>query len=210
MDETRTTGRNDQQIISYLALRKLIGLAGIFLPILLPIGCFIHGSDSVLQDSISDYYYTQSRDVFVGILFVLGFFLLTYRGYESVDSTFANFGFVFAIDVALFPCRSCFTAVRVIHFTSAGLLFAVFIWFSLVLFTKSDKPVPTRRKKQRNTVYLICGWIMVACIVGIGLSFMVFTQTQRADYNIIFWLESVALWSFGYSWLTKGQFMLKD
>jgi hypothetical protein len=39
---------------------------------------------------------------------------------------------------------------------------------------------------------------------------MALTEEQRAWYNTTFWFESVALWAFGYSWLTKGKFLWKD
>ncbi len=208
---TTNIPRKDQQVISYLALRKLIGLTGVLLPLLLPVGCLIYGESISIQDSISDYYYTETRNILVGVLFVLGFFLLAYRGYEPIDSRFANFGFVFALGVALFPCQSEIIAVRVVHFVSAGLLFSVFIWFSLMLFTKTvTETNPTKAEKERNTLYVICGWVMIACLACIGLSFLVLNEEQRNDYNTTFWFESIALWAFGYSWLTKGKFMWRD
>ena len=81
---TTNIPRKDQQVISYLALRKLIGLTGVLLPLLLPVGCLIYGESISIQDSISDYYYTETRNILVGVLFVLGFFLLAYRGYEPI------------------------------------------------------------------------------------------------------------------------------
>ncbi len=207
----QSTSRKNEQIISYLALRKLIGLTGAALPVLLPLACLIFGESLTIQDSISDYYYTEGRNFLVGILFVLGFFLLSYRGYEPIDNRFANFGFAFALGVALFPCQSDMLAIRVVHFASAVLLFAVFIWFSLKLFTKTVKETkPTKAEKERNTLYIICGWVMISCLACIGLSFLVLNEEQRNDYNTTFWFESFALWAFGYSWLTKGKFMWKD
>lgn len=203
--------RKNEQIISYLALRKLIGTTGAFLPFILPLACLIFGESLAIQDSISDYYYTEGRNFLVGILFVLGFFLLSYRGYEPIDNRFANFGFAFALGVALFPCQSDMLVIRVVHFASALLLFSVFIWFSLKLFTKTVKEsTPTKEDKQRNKRYVLCGWTMIGCLACIGLSFLILTEEQRNDYNTTFWFESFALWAFGYSWLTKGKFMWKD
>ena len=207
-----TTDRKVHQLIPYLELRQLIGASGIVLPII----CIMYGLFFEMSHSISDFYYSGVRDVFVGILFALGFFLFTYKGYDAKDSTFANFGFVFALGVALFPCRSeviifDIHLFRVLHFVCAGLLFCVFIWFSLKQFTKSVKEAaPTESRVQRNTIYLICGYVMIGCITGIILSFIFLSAAQREHTNIIFWLESVALWFFGFSWLTKGKFMWKD
>lgn len=197
----KTPNRKDDQVVSYLSLRMLIGACGFVLPLL----CLIYGLSYEFKDSISDYYYTSLRNVFEGILFVLGFFLLTYKGYEPKDNIFANLGFVFALGVALCPCNYPLVWVQITHFTSAFLLFCVFIFFSLKLFTLSVKLAKrTREKDLMNRVYLSCGWIMVFCIAGIGLSYLVITKEQREAWNTTFWFESVALVAFAISWLTKG------
>ncbi|MBI1768397.1 MAG: hypothetical protein HY015_08340 [Bacteroidetes bacterium] len=198
--------REEQQIISYLTLRVLIGAAGIALPVLCPIVTYIL-SGYFFMPSISDYYYSPARNIFEGILFVLAFFLLAYRGYDTRDSIIANFGFAFALGVALLPCQSSYSAI---HFISAGLLFGVFIWFSLVQFTKHKGDVKSESKVTRNRVYVICGWVMVASIVGIALSEIAMSETMRAQNHVVFWCESIALWAFGCSWLVKGEVLWKD
>lgn len=203
-----TEKREDIQIISYLTLRTLIGTLGILLPVLLAIGGFIFSKSFVLKSSISNYYYTPMGNVLVGVLFVLGFFLLTYKGYKSIDNITGSLGFLFALGVALFPCQSDFMAVRIVHFASAGLLFSVFVFFSLVLFTKThEDKEPSSGKKNRNVVYWVCGLAMILFLLLIALSFIFLTPDQRNAYKLIFWLESAALWAFGISWLVKGRFL---
>ncbi len=203
-----TKKREDIQIISYLTLRTLIGTLGILLPVLLAIGGFIFSKSFVLESSISNYYYTPMGNVLVGVLFVLGFFLLTYKGYEPIDNIMGSLGFLFALGVALFPCQSDFMAVRITHFASAGLLFSVFVFFSLVLFTKThEDKEPSSGKKNRNVVYWVCGLAMILFLLLIALSFIFLTPDQRNAYKLIFWLESAALWAFGISWLVKGRFL---
>ncbi len=53
-------------LASYLTLRRMVGILGVLLPVLLAVGCFALGSCTELRDSISDYYDTRMRDVFVG------------------------------------------------------------------------------------------------------------------------------------------------
>jgi hypothetical protein len=88
----------------------------------------------------------------------------------------------------------------------ATLLFSVFIFFSLYLFRKSSGH-PTQQKKNRNNVYLICGLIMVTCIAVIG-AFEIFDW--NASWNPVFWFESLALFSFGFSWITKAEVVFQD
>ena len=47
---------------------------------------------------------------------------------------------------------------------------------------------------------------MIICIVGIAIcSFLL--ETVSAKYHLVFWLESIALVSFGFSWITKAEFL---
>jgi hypothetical protein len=68
-------------VISYLTLRKVIGLLGLALPFLAMVGARLLFHTG-LQVSLSAYYHTGMRDVLVGILFAIGFFLGGYKGYE--------------------------------------------------------------------------------------------------------------------------------
>ena len=73
------------------------------MPIVLAVGGFISTGSLTLESSISSYYDTPMRDVFVGVLLVLGFFLLAYKGYKPIDNIAATLGFVLALEVALCP-----------------------------------------------------------------------------------------------------------
>jgi uncharacterized protein YacL len=203
----KTTEKNDQ-IISYYTLRILIGAAGVLLPFLLVIGNLISNNTWQIEYSVSDYYDNGTAgDFLVGVLFVLGFFLMSYKGYDRVDSRVANLGCVFALGVALCPTTSHNNIIHIMHFVFAVLLFSVFIFFSIYLFRKTDPTkVLTRQKDNRNRVYFICGIIMILCIIGIALS-MIFFEPFSQTWHLVFWFESVALISFGFSWITKAEFL---
>lgn len=197
-------------IISYLTLRKLIGALGFLLPIVLAVGGLIYGGCTGIQESISAYYYTGVRDIFVGVIFVMAFFLFSYKGYDW-DNIVANVGGAFALGVALFPANAPSKAVRAIHFISAGLLFAVYAFFSLYLFRMgAEKGQQSPRKRTRNKVYLICGILIVVFIACIPVSMAVVPEQLREDLSITFWLETLALWAFAVSWNVKGQLILRD
>ena len=69
-------------VFSYLTLRKTIGLLGLALPVVLAVGGLLIFDPPGLQRSISAYFYTNISQVFVGTLWAIGFFLLSYKGYE--------------------------------------------------------------------------------------------------------------------------------
>ena len=207
LTKTKRPGNANDQIIPYFTLRILIGAAGISLPILLVLGKLIAENSFRLEYSISDYYDNSTAgDILVGVLFSLAFFLVSYKGYAPIDSIAANLGCAFALGVALFPTTSKNTFVHYAHFVFAFLLFSIFIFFSLYLFRKSV-PHPTQQKKNRNKVYLICGILMILCIAGVAVS-LIFEVAP--NLHLVFWLESIALVSFGFSWITKAEVLFHD
>ena len=206
--------KNQDQIISYLTLRLLIGLTGILIPLLVVIGKWISERTWQLEFSISDYYDNGAAgDMLVGILFVLGFFLMAYKGPLPIDNITAKIGCITSLGASLFPttfCSDCW--VHALHFVFAFLLFSVFIFFSIYLFRKThSKKTMTVQKKYRNRIYLVCGIIMILCIVAIAISFFLLESSVTEKYKLVFWFESIALVSFGISWITKSEsFYLKD
>lgn len=214
-----TTSNNQSLVISYLALRKTIGFLGLLLPFILMIGGWIASGSFDVEPSISDYYYTKLGSVFVGTLSVVAMFLFAYKGYETADRIAGFLGCVFALGVVFFPTAPCpepegyQKIFGYLHFAFAGLFFTVLIFFSLVLFTKSSTSHRmTGRKKMRNTVYHVCGYIMIACILGIAVFSIWFDpeDCKVEDGDVTFWLETIALMAFGASWLVKGELILKD
>lgn len=195
-------------IVSYLTLRRVVGILGIALPVILAIwGFFLLRSFEFLP-SISDYYSLRTRDAFVGILFTIAWFLFTYRGYDRKDNIAGNLACLFALGVALFPNTGS-GLDQIIHIASAFALFLMLSYFSMFLFTKSGD-IQTPQKKIRNRIYKACGMVILICIALIGLYFWFLADTSIARLKPVFWLETFALWSFGLSWFIKGETLLTD
>jgi hypothetical protein len=100
--------------------------------------------------------------------------------------------------------------VSYVHFTAAVIFFAILAYMSLYLFTISTKPNPTAEKLQRNKVYRFCGYTILFCIVviAIGKLFLPDSLSEQTSYVFIF--ESIAVITFGFSWLTKAEVILAD
>ena len=205
-------------IISYLTLRKLIGYLGVSLPLVLSLGAVIFFRTG-LQSSVSSYYHTAMGDVLVGTLFAIGFFLLSYKGYLPIDDVVANVARVSAVGMALFPttadnpAEGAATFIGTIHFAFAALFLLSLVYFSLFLFTKTKDNLPADgRKRQRNMIYRVCGYIMSLCLLLIAIYFLILDgpESSLAAYKPVFWLEAIALFVFGISWLIKGETLLKD
>lgn len=213
-------------VISYLTLRKLIGILGMSLPIILVLGSILIADCEGIHSSVSDYYHTVMRNVFVGVLCSVGLFLFSYRGYEKKDNIAGDLGCLFALGIAFFPTAvDCTLTCNIpllntnpiigkIHLISATLFFLVLVYFSLFLFVKGN--TTNKQKRKRNIVFKICGYTMLTCILIIGIYFIIYKPTADNctvapyNYNIVFWFETIALLAFGISWLTKGQLILRD
>lgn len=200
-------------ILTYLELRRAIGALGILFPFILLFGAIIIFHTG-MQSSISAYYHTGMRDVFVGTLWTIGFFLYCYKGYKPYDNIACNLSGIFAVGVALFPATPDIGAtgndhiIGYIHFAFAALFFISLICISWFLFTKTKEGEPrTNGKKKRNMIYILCGCIMAACILFIAVySFFLKSKVPGLKaINPIYWLETIAVLAFGLSWVTKGR-----
>ena len=201
--------------LSQQAHRRLIGILGLLLPLLLFIFAGLRHTVGLPAwtplNSISAYYYTGAVAIFVGVLFALALFLLTYPGYKGViaDRLLGLVGGMAAILVALFPTSApdglsaptwWSPYMRTVHYLSAVVLFVVFILFAIWLFRKSNIPRRGDRpleKRRRDDICLASGIIMIASVLWAASS--MFTHAP------IFIPESIAIIAFAVSWLTKGE-----
>ena len=205
-------------ITSYFTLRTIVGLLGMCLPFVVALGGMTF-FDIPLQSSVSAYYYTGMRDVLVGTLWAIAFFLFSYKGYDLTDEIAGKLCFLFAIGVSVFPTSPDGATdphvllIGFIHLVCAALLFITLTFYAIFLFTKTNPDVsPTRRKIQRNIIYLICGLLMTLSILlmaALSLLPSAFTAALSA-YQPVFWLEALAVFAFGISWFVKGKAILRD
>jgi len=224
-DATKQDYLNDPLVISFLHLRRAIGVLGIALPIIMVAGVALLSDCKLFQPSISDYFYTKMNTAFVGILCAVGLFLFCYKGYDRVDKIVSRLACLFALGVAFFPTYGPDVAVgcnylhrnstnlsTTLHDVFASSFFLTLAYFSLFLFTKTSGEV-TEEKRKRNRIYRICGYTIAISILLCFVYLVLLPGKLRQSLNHIrpiFILETLALWAFGISWLVKGEFILKD
>lgn len=225
MKQHELSGQYKKTVIT---LRRAVGILGILLPVIVAIGAVTLGNCTGIQKSISMYYNTVMRNVFVSILAATALFMFAYRGYDYRDRIAGISAFVFALGIAFFPpgkdmiinCNYDIPQlqradwVRTVHLISAVLYFITLAFISFFLFTRTDKKnvVYTSQKKIRNRLYRVCGIIIFGSLILIAL-WMFFFENKFSGfekYHPIFWLETLALVAFGVSWLVKGEVALKD
>ena len=195
----------------------------LLLPIIFIVGeAFFLGGGLHVRGSISAYYHTSMRDVFVAGLCVTGFLLATYRSGEPRKREFwvSLVSGVAVIFVVFFPtgrpglqpgAAECGATpepagcspvqqllgevpVATIHFGCA-LVFILSLAAICFVFAKHDG-------KKASMVQVICGVTIIAAVLGviagelIGVTFGEFTPLYLA--------EVVSVWAFAVSWLYES------
>jgi hypothetical protein len=216
-------------VVNYLTLRKAVGWLGTLLPVILlaanPIALRIeHSSCGWLPGSVSSYYYSPVRNIFVGALCALGLFLIAYVGDDLGDRVITDLAGVFALGVALFPTTptvasppsaTCETVAQLstrqqvvgdIHAVSSVLFFVMLAWMA-IRFTTTNSAQPTPAEVRRNLIYRICAIVILACVVAaIITNFLPVSLRPPFPYLLLY--EAVGIFAFGVSWFVKGQTLI--
>ncbi|NKB39024.1 MAG: hypothetical protein GKR93_17975 [Gammaproteobacteria bacterium] len=192
-----------EKVFDYRSLRLLVGMIAMLLPIV------VTGIAAKELSSISASYYTNARDVFVGMLFIVGTFLLAYNGHTKPQAVLSKIAAMAAFCIALFPtaCECCGTDwSAMVHYMSAGVFFSILVYFCFVPFQYefwSSKIANLSRKRlARSAVYFVCGIVMIFCILIIAFA----SDTAKEQHNLTFIGEWVALEAFGLAWIVSGKF----
>jgi len=225
------TNTDQPWLSSQETLRRLIGILGVMLPFLLWFFLYVDTGYKKPMESISHYYFTRACSIMVIVVSLLAIFLLIYKGYRPVDFWVSKIAGIFALGLVLFPtgnisiiCQDPDSVYSVtilkdspfrvaFHYISATLFLSSLAFMSLFLFTKSNKPPEkrTRNKWIRNRIYRICGVIMILAILVIAAGlFGIIPEEIYFKNRLTFWMETVAVESFGVAWLLKGKVGIKD
>ena len=210
-------------VMSYLGVRRAVGVSGFLLPVALGPGGWLLGVP--FQDNMSSYYHTPLRDVFVGTLCAMGVFLLCYRGVDRVENWTANVCCAAALGLALFPLDADSqppyqrTVTGLVHTACGGVFFLTLAAYSLFHFPRrsddADAPggPPEPHLRQRAFVYRVSGVVILLSVLAMGTYlFLLPTDLRRAcdRWNVLFWGEWLAVWAFAAAWLTKGRAIGSD
>ncbi len=99
--DPQSTSPEKPFILSYLGMRQIDGWVGVILPVAVALGNW--PCSHALEGSISAYYFTRMVGWFAGSLWVIGFFMVSCRGYDKWDELSGRLAGIFALGVALIP-----------------------------------------------------------------------------------------------------------
>ncbi|WP_134725106.1 DUF998 domain-containing protein [Paracoccus luteus] len=216
-------------VLSFLRVRRAIGVLGFFLPTALVLYSLTLGSG--LLPTISDYYYSPMREVLVGSLCAIAVFLWSYEGYDPCpgewlsDRMAARTAALGALAVAWAPTRPDLplgcrlaeppplictasqdafgeTVAYALHWLGAAAFFGALAAFCLVLFVRGT--ARTQEKAASNRIYRLCGWTIIGCMAAIAILKIGRFEAALIGLSPVFWLETLATFAFATSWLVKG------
>lgn len=216
---------------SLLLIRTVVGVIGVLLPVALFLGenFYVPGEISA-RGSLSAYYHTAMRDLFVGALCVVGFMLMTYLSGQTRtwDFWLSFFAGLFVLGVAFVPpgrhgvpegaplCgpstsqqpSDCSpiqsllgeSVAAGIHFTCA----AIFILcLAGICFNFGYREVKYNARSGRATFHRFCGSAILAAILLIIVG--IFVDFTIFGLTTLYVGEVTCVWAFGASWLIKGK-----
>jgi hypothetical protein len=209
---------------SYIIIGALVGIIGVLLPFVFIIGeaFFLRGGVHV-RGSISAYYHTSMRDMFVAGLCVTGFLLATYRSSEVRKPEFwLSLGAgVAVIGVVFFPtgrpglaenAQRCGTTpepvgcsavqqyfgevtVAAFHF---GFALAFILMLAAISFVFARHPGNKASKLQ-----IICGLTIVAAVLGVVIGEL--NDFAVWELTALYLGEVISVWAFAVSWLAESR-----
>jgi len=193
--------RKRNPVFDYRALRLLMGFIALSIP-------FVTGliSGNSLY-SISSSYYTAARDIFTGMLFVMGTLFWAYNGHTPNEKLASKMAAGALFIAALFPtaCNTCgINLSSILHYAAAVVLFGILSYFCFGPFRENTKG-QTGKKKMRSNIYFICGCIMAACLLSALVTQIAMPDQTVKAMRIVYWAETFALLAFGTAWTVAGK-----
>ncbi len=206
--------------MSYLTMRRCVGGIGGLLPFVLLIGNELIGHGT--EPSMSAYYYSPMRNIWIGALCTLAIFLITYDGWDRPDQVITNIAGVSTLGVALCPTTplagpvsASEMVVGTLHLAFAAVAFLMLGLMSLRFATRIPMPPDLPLLKRIGyalgftppggstastaeiAVYRISGFVI---LVGVAI----FYPMTKAGWDWLLVLEAVMLVAFGVAWFVKG------
>jgi hypothetical protein len=230
------TDHTDEKVLyrlSNLITRAVVGILGILLPFIFIIGeaFYLRGGVHV-RGSLSAYYHTPMRDIFVAGLCVTGFFLATYLSGEpkTADFRLSLVAGLAVLGVVFFPTTRpllppdgprCGTTpepqgcspiqqqlgeslVAGIHFACAVVFILSLAWLCFFFARRESE---YKHDARMATIVRSCGWVILAAVAWTVVGGLL--DATIWELTPLYVAEVVSVWAFGLAWLLKARDLRK-
>lgn len=214
---------------SYLLIRTVVGVLGVALPtVLILADRLLLGGDAELRGSLSAYYHSPARDLFVGTMFVVGVLLMTYLAGQrrTWDFWLSLVAGVAALGVALVPTtrpglpagarpcgdlptpRGCSGVQQVLGETVAGVLHlvsaAVFIGcLAAMCFLFARRAVRFDGATGVARLFRGAGVVILLAVAWAVVGSVLGIEVDGLE--ALYLGEVVAVYAFGVCWFVAGR-----
>jgi len=197
--------------LTYVNLRVGMALLAFSLPVILILWSAFTGGE--ILPSISAYYHTPMRDLFVGTLVAIGVSLYLYKGFSDKENKALNCAGIFAVGVAFLPTcvpelagmtdQVCNQGLRCVvkwlHRISAFMFFIPVAYVSTFRGNDTVELIEDDQiRKQYLRLYRCIGPLMIILPIVAAIFFVV-----KGSDSTIFFVETAAIFAFALFWLTK-------
>lgn len=187
-------------VLSYLKLRRMTGMLGFALPVMLLIMAVTPTVN--FMPSISEFYYTPVRSLLVGVIGAIAIFLFCYKGYAAepqrvaqrpiekflTDRRVSMAAALGAVGVAIFPTSSEVATMPVplmvqwlgsggssiLHAISALTFFLALAVMCLENFRRAPLDrTQSRSRAAERSIYAACGNVLIGCTAILVLLFVI-------------------------------------
>ena len=192
---------------SYFMLRRGMALLALAFPVILWIG----GGVGDLQGSLSAYYHADGgrmRDVFVGVLWALGSFLLLYRGYSRREDWALNGAGLAAVTISMapmgWPPGTSDTMTGLAH-NAAAISFFLLIAY-VCIFRAGDTLAVIRDRAAAARFRISYRWLGVLMVLAPLTVLAAHLLLPRPDEpRFLFFIEAAGVYVFAAFWLVKSR-----
>lgn len=202
---------------SYLFMRTLIGIVGVALPFVLVLGdAWYFDATPFWRGSLSAYYFSPLRDVFVGSLSAIAVFLITYKVVEAtLDNTLSVVAGLAAVVVAVFPTkpgdeqaitrfqeRVGVDLSQTVHFVAAFVFITALAAICWLFGVREGRREPRPGKRSPTFwrwFHWTCSLVIVASLVFVGAA-----ELFDGPDDALLIAETVSVLAFATSWFVKG------
>lgn len=221
---------------SYLLNRLVIGGIGVLLPTLLFLldGLVLRGGVAV-RGSLSAYYHSSARDLFVAALCVSGVMLLTYMAGQAStwDFWLSSLAGLAVLGVAFFPTQrrhlgtsaplcgpeshplppGCTqlqqalgeTTIATVHYICAGIFI---LTLAGICFLFARREYAYARNVARARLHRICGVVILAAVAWVVVGRAI--NVDVFTFTPLYVGEVVSVYAFGLSWTVKALDLLES
>jgi hypothetical protein len=196
--------RAARQTIDNRVIPKTIGWVATLLPISLIAGNAIFET-TVLPDSLSGYYYSPLKSVFVASFSVLGVLLIAYKGIDVLDQVVTTIAGAAFMGAGFFPTAPATAqhpsqgslVLHAIHNVCIITAFAAMAWMAWRFSQRPGSPA------QSVVSYRTCAVAVAVCTIGFPLAPLL-PASFRDAVPAVFILETLAIFFSGAAWFVSS------